>query len=240
MSTRYIWFDTEYSTLELEQAVLLQIAMVMTDERLRRVQPDDPGLNLFLRLEEGNPPPSPPGRGEDKMSPPPEGCPDALRGRGGVGDRAHRVIISSWVEKNIPEIVAACRSDRAITLEEAQKRIVEYIDALAGKASSEIKKRPMLAGNSLQCDWFLARKFLPGLIDRIHYRLLDVSSIKLQWLNWRGEPEFDKENLDLLKQWMPPDAPDITGKKHDAWYDIHASMAELNFYRAHFLRGKGE
>ena len=35
----YVWFDTEYSDLDLETAALLQVAAVITDGALRRVLP---------------------------------------------------------------------------------------------------------------------------------------------------------------------------------------------------------
>jgi oligoribonuclease len=46
----YVWFDAEYSDLELEQAVLLQVAAVITDASLTRVLPPEHDVRLAIRL----------------------------------------------------------------------------------------------------------------------------------------------------------------------------------------------
>ena len=46
----YIWFDTEYSSLEVESAVLLQVAALATDAELHRLVPADRDLRLAIRL----------------------------------------------------------------------------------------------------------------------------------------------------------------------------------------------
>ena len=49
----YIWFDAEYSSLELETACLLQVAALITDTSLRRVLPQEKDVRLTLRLPDG-------------------------------------------------------------------------------------------------------------------------------------------------------------------------------------------
>jgi len=49
----YVWFDTEYSDLELETAALLQIAAIATDASLRRVLPREHDVSLAIRLPRG-------------------------------------------------------------------------------------------------------------------------------------------------------------------------------------------
>ena len=51
----YVWFDTEFTSLDMERARLLQAAMVVTDRQLRRVAAPDRDLNLFFRLAEDAP-----------------------------------------------------------------------------------------------------------------------------------------------------------------------------------------
>lgn len=46
----YIWFDTEYSTLELDKAQLLQVAALITDRDLRRVVPKEKDISVAIRL----------------------------------------------------------------------------------------------------------------------------------------------------------------------------------------------
>lgn len=50
----YIWFDTEYSTLDLEKAHLLQVAALITDFDLRRVVPREQDISVAIRLSPGD------------------------------------------------------------------------------------------------------------------------------------------------------------------------------------------
>ena len=38
-STAYVWFDAEFTSLELDQARLLQVAVIITDINLQRIAP---------------------------------------------------------------------------------------------------------------------------------------------------------------------------------------------------------
>ena len=49
-STAYVWFDTEYSGLELETAHLLQVAAIVTDADLQRIFPREQDLKLYVKL----------------------------------------------------------------------------------------------------------------------------------------------------------------------------------------------
>src|SRR3990172_5758134 len=49
----YVWFDTEYSELELERARLLQVAALITDTSLRRVVPPEHDIILPIKLPAG-------------------------------------------------------------------------------------------------------------------------------------------------------------------------------------------
>ncbi len=53
-SRGYLWFDAEFSSLDLDQALLLQIALVITGPDLRRLLPVSRDVNLYLRLEAGD------------------------------------------------------------------------------------------------------------------------------------------------------------------------------------------
>ena len=191
---RYIWFDLEFTDLDPDKAHILQVAVLATDVHLQLLQPDDKGLNLFLKLKDG-------------------------------------ATISEWVEQNLPDLLAVCRSEHALDAQAAETRITAYLDRIAGPAPDDIRERPVMAGNSVHNDWRLACMHYPALIARLHYRLLDVSTLKQQWQGWLGQPEFDKDDASLVKQYLPFEAGDLEGKPHDAYYDILASIAELNYYR---------
>ena len=194
-TSAYIWFDAEFTSLNLEEAHLLQVAVIITDTNLKPMHPASEDLNLCIRLEEGTP-------------------------------------VSPWVAENLPGLVEQCRSDEeAVTLAEADARIAALLDQYAGTPCEKLGDRPVLAGNSVHNDWVLMRRFLPDFAERLHYRLLDVSSLKIQWQDWADGQPFDKSDIALLNQYYP--AGGITAANaHDALFDIKASIAELAFYRS--------
>lgn len=51
LSCYYVWFDSEFSSLDMERSRLLQVAMVVTDHRLRRVAGPEKDVNLYIGLE---------------------------------------------------------------------------------------------------------------------------------------------------------------------------------------------
>jgi len=51
-SIAYFWFDAEFSSLELEEAQLLQVSMLATDASLKRLLPAEDDVNLFIKLED--------------------------------------------------------------------------------------------------------------------------------------------------------------------------------------------
>ena len=90
-SAAYVWFDAEFTSLDLEQARLLQVALILTDTDLNRLHPAEEDLNLYIRMEEG-----------EEVSP--------------------------WVQENLPGLLANCRSDQAVPVEEADRRECESTD----------------------------------------------------------------------------------------------------------------
>jgi oligoribonuclease len=194
-STAYVWFDTEFSSLELDEAQLLQVAVMLTDKDLKRITPPEEDLNFHIRLSDTVP-------------------------------------LSAWVEKNLPDLVKKCRSREALSLSEVDEKLTAFIDRWCGTPTKTIQKRPLMAGNSVHTDWILARKFLPTFVSRLHYRLLDVSALKIQWLDLTEGDEFSKDDPKTVKKYFP-EADLRRLRQHDAYYDIIASAAELAYYRAH-------
>src|SRR4051794_39000587 len=98
-----------------------------------------------------------------------------------------------------------------ITMDEAEQRILAYVREHVPEAG-----KAQLAGNSVGTDrGFLARD-MPELEQHLHYRIVDVSSIK-----------------ELARRWYPRvyfNAPKKTGN-HRALGDIRDSIAELRYYR---------
>ncbi|MCK5850728.1 MAG: hypothetical protein KAH23_07415 [Kiritimatiellae bacterium] len=189
----YLWFDTEFTGLDLDNARLLQVALFVTDANLNRKNTPDMDINLCIRLE-----------------------PDAQ--------------ISDWVEQNLADLLAQCRSTEAVTVIEADRRLAKLVDETVG-TRSDITLRPVLAGNTVHMDMALVRKFLPQFSECLHYRLLDVSSLKLLWNDWLHEKPFEKDNAETISRFLPDSFTLPSSTAHDAYFDIHASLAELNYYR---------
>ena len=102
--------------------------------------------------------------------------------------------------------------EAGITLAEAERAVLDYIRAWV----PDPRKAP-LAGNSVSTDrGFLARD-MPALEEHLHYRIVDVSSIK-----------------ELARRWYPRvyfASPEKNGN-HRALADIRESIRELRYYRA--------
>jgi oligoribonuclease len=98
-----------------------------------------------------------------------------------------------------------------ITLAEAQERVLDYVRGHV----KEPRKAP-LCGNSIATDRSFLARDMPELDAYLHYRMVDVSSIK-----------------ELARRWYPRAyfaSPLKTGG-HRALADIKESVRELQYYR---------
>jgi oligoribonuclease len=98
-----------------------------------------------------------------------------------------------------------------IELADAEAQVLAYVK----KHVPEARKAP-LAGSSVYVDRGFLARYMPGLDAHLHYRLVDVSSIK-----------------ELARRWYPRayfSSPEKTGN-HRALGDIRDSIAELRYYR---------
>ena len=108
-----------------------------------------------------------------------------------------------------------------------------YLDLVVGKGSLPVMERPVLAGNSVHNDWCLARRMLPDFVSRCHYRLMDCSVFKQEWVGYHGGAAFDKDDALQVKQYFPGLVHEAGAmQQHDAYYDVQASAAELGYYRS--------
>jgi oligoribonuclease len=101
--------------------------------------------------------------------------------------------------------------EAGITLEDAEAQVLNYV-----QTHVPVARKAPLAGNTVYVDrGFLARD-MPALDEHLHYRLVDVSSIK-----------------ELARRWFPRiyyAAPAKHGG-HRALADIRESIEELKYYR---------
>ena len=101
------------------------------------------------------------------------------------------------------------------TLADAQAQVLDYIKQYV----PEPGKAP-LAGNSVGTDKGFLERDMPELVDHLHYRIIDVSSLK-----------------ELARRWYPRayfNAPKKNGG-HRALADIAESIDELRYYRSVLL-----
>ena len=101
--------------------------------------------------------------------------------------------------------------DAGLTLREVEEQVLAYVREFV----PEPRKAP-LAGNSVGTDRAFLARDMPELEEWLHYRVVDVSSIK-----------------ELARQWYPRAyyaAPDKAGD-HRALTDINESIDELRYYR---------
>jgi oligoribonuclease len=98
-----------------------------------------------------------------------------------------------------------------VTLAEAQKIVLEYVRDHVPEAN----KAP-LGGNSVGTDRVFLARDMPELVEHLHYRVIDVSTIKELARRWYARTYFQ--------------APAKTGG-HRALGDIQDSIKELKYYR---------
>ena len=101
--------------------------------------------------------------------------------------------------------------EHGITLAEAEEQVLAHIREHCPDGS-----RPPLAGNTVATDRAFLARDMPALESFLHYRIIDVSSIK-----------------ELARRWYPRtyfQSPEKRGN-HRALADIGESIEELRYYR---------
>ncbi len=101
--------------------------------------------------------------------------------------------------------------EKGVELAEAEKLILEYIKKFVPN-----EKEAPLAGNSIGTDRMFLNRYMPNLDKHLHYRNIDVSSIK-----------------ELARRWYPRVYFQLPKKDggHRALADILESIQELRYYR---------
>jgi oligoribonuclease len=102
----------------------------------------------------------------------------------------------------------------ATSEQDAEEAILAFIKKYVSKNVSP------LCGNTISQDRRFLVKFMPKLEAYLHYRNLDVSTLK-----------------ELSKRWKPEVFNNFKKQqKHTALADVHESIEELVHYREHFIR----
>jgi oligoribonuclease len=111
-------------------------------------------------------------------------------------------------------LLQAARSSQ-VSLEQAETETLHFLQQHCPKWKA------ILCGNSIHQDRNFINAHMPRIAEYLHYRMVDVSSVK-----------------EMLKRWYPND-PHLDFKKsdqHRALIDTEESVAELRHYRTYFFK----
>jgi oligoribonuclease len=174
MEQPLVWIDLEMTGLDPDVDVIIEIATIITDGQLDRVEH---GPDLLVAA-----PASALAQMDDIVR--------TMHTRSGLLDALQRV-------------------DR--TVEDAETETLTFVRALVPDPAIA-----PLAGNSVHADRMFLRRYMPTLEAYLHYRNVDVSTVK-----------------ELVRRWRPhllDEAPEKSDR-HRALDDITESIEELRFYR---------
>jgi oligoribonuclease len=171
VSGNLIWIDLEMTGLNPEKGVIIEIATVVTDDRLELVAE---GPNIAIHHPE-----------------------EVLSTMDEWNMTTHR---ASGLLDRIKVSPYDCRS--------AEKMTLEFVSLHCKKGESP------LCGNSVWQDRRFLIQHMPRLAEFLHYRNIDVSSIK-----------------ELVRRWYPSLPRYKKGNSHLALSDIKESIDELKYYR---------
>ncbi len=172
-SDLFVWIDMEMTGLNVEHDRILEIAVVITDERL---SPIAEGPDLVLNQ------------------------PDELL------DGMDEWNTSHHGDSGLTEQVRASK----ITDAEAERQVLEFLHGYC------VPNTALLCGNSVWQDRRFIARYMKDLDEFLHYRIIDVSTVK-----------------ELARRWRPQ-AFDLAPQKqeaHRALDDIRESIVELKHYR---------
>uniref|UniRef100_H3CT44 Oligoribonuclease, mitochondrial n=1 Tax=Tetraodon nigroviridis TaxID=99883 RepID=H3CT44_TETNG len=124
--------------------------------------------------------------------------------------------MSEWCKEHHGKsgLTQAVRNSK-ITLEQAEYEFLSFV-----RQHTPPGQCP-LAGNSVHADKRFLEKYMPQFMHHLHYRIIDVSTVK-----------------ELCRRWFPEEYKQVPPKKatHRALSDIYESIKELQFYRSSIFR----
>jgi oligoribonuclease len=177
------WMDLEMTGLDPARDVIVEIAVLVTDDELEIVA-EGPDLVVSAPA--------------DRL------------------DAMEDIVREMHTRSGLLEAIRAS----TLSLEEAGATVLAFLQ----EHIPEPRSVP-LAGNSIGTDRRFLAAQLPAIEDWLHYRSVDVSSIK-----------------ELCRRWYPDVLTKAPGKEttHRAMDDIKESVAELVYYRQAIFRPPGE
>ena len=118
-----------------------------------------------------------------------------------------KIVVDMHTSSGLLEAIRASTT----SLEEAGAATLAFI-----KEHVEQPRSVPLCGNSIGMDRRFLAAYLPDIENHLHYRSIDVSTIK-----------------ELARRWYPDVAPPKKATSHRALDDIRESVDELRFWREH-------
>jgi oligoribonuclease len=101
-----------------------------------------------------------------------------------------------------------------LTEAEVEARIVEFLKPIVAERTAP------LAGNTVHQDRRFMARYMPAFDAYLHYRIVDVSTLK-----------------ELARRWHPEVLQGVAKEgRHEALADVYESIEELRHYRRAFLR----
>ncbi|CDI74393.1 oligoribonuclease, putative [Eimeria praecox] len=211
-----LWLDCEMTGLDPLTDKILEVACILTDGELKHIQ-EGPSLVLHC-----------PKSVLDMMG---EWCSNQHRSSGltkaclqstlTVRD-AEKSIIDFLKANNVEEQTAVLAGNSIHVdkeyVRDAEKSIIDFL-----KANNVEEQTAVLAGNSIHMDKEFLRREMPELLKFLHYRILDVSSIKI-----------------IAERWFPSLAVPKKSYNHRALDDIKESIQELKYYRQNIFQSTAE
>jgi oligoribonuclease len=96
---------------------------------------------------------------------------------------------------------------------EVEARLVEFLKPIVASGLAP------LAGNTVHQDRRFMARYMPAFDAYLHYRIVDVSTLK-----------------ELARRWRPDVLQGLAKEgRHEALADVYESIEELRHYRRHFL-----
>ncbi|XP_074595444.1 oligoribonuclease, mitochondrial-like [Brevipalpus obovatus] len=102
---------------------------------------------------------------------------------------------------------------------ESQMTIEDVDNQLSQILAEKCIQVAALAGNSVSFDRMFLKKYCPKFGSLLHYRMVDVSTIK-----------------ELVRRWYPNEPNHSKKLNHRALDDIRESIDELRYYRARYFK----
>lgn len=121
--------------------------------------------------------------------------------------------MNEWCKENLKDLAIASKNSE-VSEAKAEDMMLNFI-----KQYVEPKTCP-LAGNSIYMDRMFLRKYFPRVNDYLHYRVIDVSTIKELCRRWNQNAYTSAPKKEL---------------SHRALKDVHESIQELQHYKENFF-----